>query len=160
MITRRGFLPPILDDLLLFRRQVWQLRLWVRLFMQGRPFGLIGGIPKRFRFDFIQCFRFLRIILDRSGDGLGRLSYRRRSHRDKLVLWQAAFFVFLATAARARIIASDFHRPFVPTFAEGRQSKSATQTEEECPADATARLEARALVREGIQRVLAEWSGA
>jgi hypothetical protein len=92
--------------------------------MQGRSFGLIGDIPRLFRFDFIQRFRFLPIILDRICDGLGGLGYWRRSHRDKLVLWQAAFLVFLAAAARTRIIASDFHRPFVPTFAGGRQSNS------------------------------------
>src|ERR1019366_3040075 len=124
MITRRGFLPPILDDLLLFWRQVWQLRLWARVFMQGRSFGLIGDIPRLFRSDFIQRFRFLPIILDGICDGLGGRSYWRRSHRDKLVLWQAAFLVFLAAAARTRIITPSFHRPFVPTFAEGRQPKS------------------------------------
>src|ERR1035441_752488 len=91
MITRRGFLPPILDDFLLFRRQVWQLRLWVRVFMQGRSFGLIGEIARLFRSGFLQRFRFLPIILDRIGDGLGGLSYRRRSQREESVLWQAAF---------------------------------------------------------------------
>ena len=121
MITRRGFLPPILDDFLLFRRQVWQLRLWVRVFMQGRSFGLIGEIARLFRFGFLQRFRFLPIILDRICNGLGGLGYRRRSQREESVLWQAAFLVFLAAAARTRIIASNFHRPFVPTFAEGRQ---------------------------------------
>src|ERR1035437_1406749 len=121
MITRRGFLPPILDDLLLLRRQVWQLRHWARVFMQGRSFGLIGDIPRLFRFDFSQRFRFLPIILDWNCDGLRGLSYWRRSHRDKLVLWQAAFLVFLAAAARTRIIASSFHLSFVLTFAEGRQ---------------------------------------
>jgi hypothetical protein len=56
-----------------------------------------------------------------------------------LVLWQAAFLVFLAAAARARIIASSFHLPFVPTFVEGWQSNSVAQAEAECAADATAR---------------------
>src|ERR1035441_3148749 len=121
MITRRGFLPPILDDLLLFRRQGWQLRLWARGFRQGGSFGLIGEISRLFCSAFIQRFRFLPIILDGICDGLGGLSYWRRSHRDKLVLWQAAFLVFLAAAARTRIITSNFHLSFVLTFAEGQQ---------------------------------------
>ena len=81
-ISWRGFLPPILDYFLLFRRQVWQVLLWAWVFLQRRTFGLIGGIPRLFRFDFIQCFRFLPILLDRSCDGLGGLRYWRRSHRD------------------------------------------------------------------------------
>src|ERR1039458_9042824 len=81
VINRRGFFPPILDDLLLFRPPLWQLLLWTRVFMQGRSLALVRDIPRLLRFDFIRYFRFLPISFDRSRDGLGGLSCWRRSHR-------------------------------------------------------------------------------
>jgi hypothetical protein len=50
--------------------------------MPGRSFGLIGDIPRLFRFDVIRYFRFLPITLDRNCDRLGGLRCWRRRHRD------------------------------------------------------------------------------